>query len=137
MKTRVLHQGRAAGVHPRLLSFLGWWQFHGLFPLVVLPDGGIRTDEAKQLSYFMAKPRKSAARTLRDTPHGRGAALDLAPFIAGAIPWHDWDRFRVVGLAAEVYGLVWGGRWPERDGPHVEIPGWRSLPFPPVPFETS
>lgn len=126
----IYHRARATGVDGRLLAFLDWWETHGPFPLLVLTDGGIRWDEERQTFFF--KTGRSRAATLSETAHGRGGAIDAAPYVNGKVPWHDWDFFECYGEAAEQQGLVWGGRWTKlRDGPHIEVPNWRALPFPP------
>lgn len=132
----VYYRERAAGVHPRLVAFLDWWASgFGAFPLGVGTDGGLRSDEATQAKLFAEGRTK--AKTLADTPHGRGCALDLYPLdfvdgraklvLDGADP--RWARF---GELAESYGLTWGGRWTSIvDRPHVELPDWRAQTFPP------
>lgn len=125
----ILHEERAKGVDLRLLAFLEWWKARGPFTLTVLPGGGFRTDEAEQLANF--RSGASRARTLADTPHGRGGALDLAPLIGSKVDWTDWATFEVMGGLAEDRGLEWGGRWTTlKDGPHIQVPNWRVLPYP-------
>jgi hypothetical protein len=143
----------ATGVHPALRGLLGEWNRVGGHTVVVAPGdvaswpypGGVRTDEAGQVA--AAGAGLSKATTLRDTAHGRGAALDVWP--DGFDPHRGFDTqpglehlFRVFGEWAEaqsvqvggdVWNFTWGGRWKKPDLPHVEIFGWRSLPFPP-PF---
>lgn len=132
----VLHRERADGVDLRLQGFLDWWAGHGAFPLLVLTDGGVRTNEALQAHFFEAGVSK--AKTLAETPHGRAGALDLAPLIHGNVPWTDMGLFRTIGIAAEKQGFQWGGRWTNPvDCPHVQVPNWKLLPFPPVPVGAS
>lgn len=61
--------------------------------------------------------------------HLAGHAIDLAPWMDGAIPWENWPAFEEVGLvmkkaASELnIPIVWGGDWKNfRDGPHFELP---------------
>ena len=132
---KVFRKDRAKGVHPLLVSFLEWWEQHGPFCIVVLAEGGLRMDAELQARLFASGATR--ARTLEDTPHGRGAALDVAPRINGAVPWQDWGLFLVIGERAEALGLEWGGRWKTlRDGPHLQVPDWRQLPYPPAPSPT-
>lgn len=139
---RVLHRQRAAGVDPRLVAFLDWWDKNGEFVIVVDPDGGVRTDAAKQASF--AASGVSSAATLDATPHGRAGALDLHPVLRltkdgrGALElgMKRVDLYERIGVAAEKFGLKWGGRWrtktfPDGDQPHIEVPDWRTLPYPP------
>ncbi len=130
---RLFNRQRAAGVHPKLQEFLTWWEEHGPFPISVVAEGGVRTDEAKQRDFFNRGVSKAA--TLKETPHGRAAALDLAPYDtqkkAPVFTGVDAE-FAAIGSAAKAHGLVWGGDWTGlKDLPHVELPNWRSLPFPP------
>lgn len=134
----VLRRDRANGVDQRLQDFLDWWEGYGPFPLTVMIDGGVRTDEAKQAQFFATGV--SGAKTLAETPHGRGGAMDLYPTINGEIRGllYDPDQeeaatyFRQMGALAKEHGLKWGGDWLRRkDLPHVEVPDWKELPFPP------
>lgn len=145
--SKVLHIERAKGCDVRLLSFLKWWQENGTFDIHVAPDGGVRHDEEKQLSYFLNG--YSNAKTLEETAHGRGGAIDLYPVGFNpsiAIPRHSLGppnsggtkqpvteaRFFELGAAGENFGLVWGGRWKSPyDLPHFQVPNWQRLPFPP------
>lgn len=136
---RVLKRERAAGVLLPLDELLDAWEREGTHDVEVAPDGGYRTDAAKQASY--AADGNSNAVTLAQTPHGRGAGLDVYPVgFVTRIPWEQQPqeiklKFAAFGSFAEQRGLEWGGRWrgakfPNGDQPHVEIKGWRSLPFP-------
>ena len=141
-KARVLNIERAKGVNESLLSFLQFWQDNGEFDILVAPDGGLRYGAeaaAKQLSYYNAG--NSRAKTLAETPHGRGGALDLWP--VGFNPAITLNRnspdslnykwaFNKIGSAAMNQGLDWGGRWTTLyDLPHIEMTNWRSLAYPP------
>lgn len=149
---RVAARERAAGVLPELHQLLDEWEASGPHEVIVAPLGGLRASSDDQAE--LAALGMSAATDLRSTPHGRGAALDVWPtsFLA-YVPqswggtranWASWEQvanpvkreFAVFGAFAEARGLKWGGRWrsakyPNGDQPHVEIPGWTSLPFPP------
>ncbi len=141
-RRRVRYRERAEGVLPPLVALLDAWDAEGTHDVMVAPDGGLRTDEARQAGY--ASSGTSNAATLEDTPHGRGAALDVypvsfLPYISGR--WEDVPgpvklEFATFGRFAEARGLKWGGRWsssrfPNGDQPHVELPNWRSYPYPP------
>lgn len=124
----VVHRERAAGVDQRLQDFLDEWERTGPFQICVCPDGGVRTDEAKQEA--LAAAGKSNAATLADTPHGRAGAVDLAPYYRWSPQYDDWSPFEEIGARAKAFGLRWGGDFINlRDGPHVEVPDWRGLPF--------
>ncbi len=151
MSAYVAHIERALGVHPSLLALLEDWNRLGSHDVVIAggegwPNGGLRTDVLEQHKAFVAGLTK--ARTLADTPHGRGAALDVWPY--GFNPHRGFDGqldmpalFRVFGQFAEDRGFVWGGRWDfhtpgstlSGDYPHVEVADWRHLPYPPQPIE--
>jgi hypothetical protein len=136
----VLNRERAAGVRPELLTLLDAWEREGTHAVMVAPDGGARIGPeaaAKQAAFFKSGASKAA--TLADTPHGRGAALDVYP--VGFNPGKSMDsqpdmraRFRVFGEWAERKGFVWGGRWasfgPDGDAPHIELQNWRRFPMP-------
>jgi hypothetical protein len=127
----IWRRDRALGVDGRLLRFLDWWEAHGEFPILVLPDGGLRISKEEQARLYAVGASK--ARTLEETPHGRGGALDLAPYSDGLVPWTKWGLFAQIGQAAEWQGLEWGGRWTElKDGPHIQVPDWKTLPYPPL-----
>lgn len=144
-RARVLERYTAHGVHPDLQWLMDEWELYGPFDITVgnlpgFPGGGLRTDEAGQAA--AAGANLSQAATLRNTPHGRGAAVDFWP--TDFNPWIPWAaqpasikiKFLEIGKFAEARGFEWGGRWrsktfPDGDQPHVEIIGWRMLPFPP------
>lgn len=140
LKRRVYHRERAAGVVPELQAFLTWWEANGPFPISVDPQGGVRSDEAAQQALH-AKGASNAA-SLKDTPHGRGGALDLYPVLRGnpdtgavlelASDAKSPELFAQLGAIAQQHGLAWGGLWSSlKDLPHVEVRNWKSLPFPP------
>lgn len=127
---KVWFRERARGVVAELQRFLDACERQLAFDVCVVVDGGVRTDAAKQASYA-AKGTSNAA-TLEDTPHGRGAALDVMPCDAQGRPlWAAYAAQAAVGGLAESMGLQWGGRFRSYDGGHVQVPWWRTLPFPP------
>jgi len=142
-KAKVEFVERARGCDSRLLDFLAWWQENGSFDILVAPDGGVRIGmaaEQRQLQYFNTGTSK--AKTLRETPHGRGAAFDLWPVgfnpsgvaltRSSAMHVNKKAEFYAIGQAAEAFGLIWGGNWKTLyDLPHVEVPNWQQLPYPP------
>jgi hypothetical protein len=150
---RVHHRERAQGSHDKLIAFLDWWETGGPFEIVVAQMGGPRSQRVVSELYAQGRTQPGPpcrcklkpcakhplgltvtnAKRAEDTAHGRAAALDLLPLINGVVPWDDWHAFERLGELAEAFGLEWGGRFPEpKDGPHVQLTGWRSLPFPPV-----
>jgi hypothetical protein len=134
----------AAGVHPGMQALLDAWENEGWFDVMVgepfagFPGGGLRTaaDAAGQAAACQAD--LSNACTLADTPHGRGAALDIWP--VGFVPTKSHaeqplpgmlERMMEFGRWARSKGYEWGGDWADPDYPHVQLRAWRSLPFPP------
>ncbi len=154
-RVRVINRERAAGVHPTMLAFLDYWEVNGPFDVEIgqlpgFPGGALRTAADAGGQAAACEADLSSACTIIDTPHGRGAALDLWPVGMGFNPWTPWRQqpehikaaFEQIGLAAERFGLEWGGRWrnekmPDGDQPHVQMKNWRSLPFPPPNYAYS
>jgi hypothetical protein len=133
----VHHLERIERCQQPLRDFFGWWNLHGLFPITIPPEGGVREDEAEQAEFFALGV--SGAKTLDDTPHGPAhrAAVDAYPAILGRNGRvvriltdvrnpHVLARFTAYGLKAMHHGLEWGGLWSRRDYPHVEVPNWRT-----------
>ena len=60
-------------------------------------------------------------------PDGFAHAVDLAPWVRGAIPWDDWQKFEEVNKAMQMAAryfkiqLTWGGTWEQKDGPHFQL----------------
>lgn len=148
MTSRVFHFNRIAQVDPRLVQFFAWWNRQGPFAITIPQTGGIRTNELLQARLF--SEGMTRARSLADTPHGRGAAVDAYPAVldpsgvyVAAIHLDaktEMSRmlFRTYGELAEQHGLHWGGRFEPLnehglgwDLPHVEVHNWRELPYPP------
>lgn len=151
---RVFHREHALGVHPDLLAFLDWWEEAGPFAVTIPPDGGLRDDTTQAALYAKGRttpgPRAGEkghpplgypvtnAKTVHDTPHGRGAAVDLLPVLASpdgqrvlAVLDSDRSLFQALGGLAQARGLVWGGCFHAPiDLDHVEVPDWKQLPVP-------
>lgn len=143
---RVLYRERADGVHPDLQWLLDQWESEGSHVVEIAggPNwphpGGLRSSELGQAA--TAAMGLSKAVTLQETPHGRGAALDVWP--RGFRPDRSYaaadqlpgarELMATFGAFARSRGLVWGGLWSTPDDPHVELCNWRSLPFPPPDY---
>jgi peptidoglycan L-alanyl-D-glutamate endopeptidase CwlK len=104
---------------------------------------GLRTEEEQARLYAQGRtapgPIVTLAATAEATAHGRGAAVDLAILdSAGRPSWDIWTLplYEAVGLLAEAAGLEWGGRFTRPDRPHLQLAGWRELPFPFNPQST-
>ncbi len=150
---KVRYLENAAGTHPALRALLTAWDSTGTHTVTVAPagtdwpiPGGLRLEVEGQAQ--AAALGLSNATTLRDTPHGRGAALDVWP--DGFNPrrgfdvqpsmkqlfqvFGEWAELQAVRVGSAEFSFTWGGRFSKPDMPHVEIYGWRSLPFPPPPY---
>lgn len=127
----VRHMERLMGVDERIWKSALEWSAAGPFVITVAPDGGLRTNPTWQAQMFLGG--KSKARTLEETPHGRGGAADFYPLEKGRLVLDvDDPRWEQLGVWFEARGLEWGGRWDRfKDKPHVQVPRWTSLPFPP------
>jgi hypothetical protein len=151
---KVLRRERADGVDARLQAFLDWWEANGPFELLVLKHGGLRSQRVVDELFAQGRTQPGPpcrckvkpcmkhplgltvtnAKLASQTPHGRAGGLDAAPLIDGRVSWDEWKWFLTYGELAEKRGLEWGGRWTDpRDGPHVQVPDWERLPFPPPP----
>lgn len=138
----VHNKDRANGAHAELRKLLEDWEREGTHEVTVAVDGGLRWGldaEQKQKGFFDAGLSKAA--TLKQTPHGRGAALDVHP--VGFNPNAGFDtqpgmreKFVSFGTWAESKGFTWGGRFGSfgKDGdlPHIEIKNWATrFAYPP------
>ena len=134
---------KLADVNPLFRNLIDEWKTaKQTFPIQI--DDGLRKGveaELAQKSYFAKGMSK--AKTLRETPHGRGAAIDIRPVsftpAMERLAWPDVPEkvkteFYIFGLFAENRGFKWGGRWrnatfPYGDQRHIEIVGWERIPF--------
>lgn len=129
-------------VHPSFKTLIENWKSHpNTFPIKIV--SGLREDEAEVARLYAIG--MSNAKNLSETPHGRGGAIDIHPAdFNPRIAWPDQPdamklKFYVFGMYAEVAGYTWGGRWrgkkfPYGDQPHVERKDWKTMPYPPKPF---
>jgi hypothetical protein len=56
-----------------------------------------------------------------ESSHQTGSAFDTAIIERGEAVW-DLERFREVAEIGNALGLIWGGNFMIRDGPHFELP---------------
>lgn len=89
---------------------------------------GVRT-VAQQREYVARGSSKTMASYHLLQADGLGHAADLAPLVAGVIPWNNWQAFAdladvVKACAAELgVPVEWGGVWKTfKDGPDFQIP---------------
>lgn len=119
---------RLEGVHPDLIRVVV--RAIQLTPIDFTVIEGVRSWERQRELYAQGK-----SKTL-NSKHLTGHAVDLAPWVRGAIPWDDWSAFDQVAKAmlqaAEQLGVAirWGGDWNQNgrsddetflDGPHFEL----------------
>lgn len=117
---------RLIGVHPDLIAVVKLAIQRTQVDFTVVE--GVRT-VAQQREYVARGSSKTMASYHLPQSDGLGHAVDLAPLVGGAIPWHNWQAFAdlavlVKGCAAELgVPVEWGGDWKTfRDGPHFQIP---------------
>ncbi|MDQ3023219.1 MAG: M15 family metallopeptidase [bacterium] len=116
---------RLEGVHPHLVKVMKSAICCSVLDFSVIE--GMRT-LAQQKKYMAA----GATRTM-NSRHLTGHAVDVAPYINGAIRW-DWPLYHQLALvikkaaADEGVPIQWGGDWRSfKDGPHWELP-WKVYP---------
>lgn len=132
---KVYHREMADPLDARLRAALDEYAVGGPWPIRL--TSGLRIGpaaEVEQLSYF--NTGKSKAKTLDQTPHGRGGAFDFGVVNVPLVSIHTAkdhpELYAQCAAFFEARGLVWGGRFPGfYDGPHIEVPNWRALPYPP------
>lgn len=109
---------RLIGVHPDLVRVVRRALELSTVDFAVLE--GLRTKKRQ------AELVKAGASWTMNSRHLTGHAVDLAPFIGGAIRW-DWPPFhelaRAMDSASRELGIpiIWGGDWKVKDGPHFEL----------------
>jgi hypothetical protein len=127
---------RLVNVHPQLQQLISMWEYDGSHDIFIPADGAMREGieaSSHQLQLYLSG--RSGARTLAETPHGRGAALDVWPVgydFAKDVSLQPLMKTRLekFGAFAKTYGFTWGGDWSSiKDYPHVEITNWRNLPY--------
>lgn len=118
------------GVHPYLVAMVVMaLRGHTKIDFMVLD--GLRTKQEQQKLVDRGRSRTMDSLHLEQVD-GYAHAVDLAPLVAGSIPWDDWEMFEYVAdvmrEAAVNLGyndfLVWGGSWESlKDGPHFQLEG--------------
>lgn len=106
---------------PRLKKVV--WAVSDVMPLVVVC--GFRGKEEQEKAFNEGKSKLHYPESKHNFTPSR--AVDLAPLVAGVIPWSDHSAFEkmaaiVLQKADELeVPLVWGGNWAMRDMPHFEL----------------
>lgn len=136
----------ADGVLDPLQQLLNLLMLEGEGEWTIPEHGGYRygpIDEAKQEELFRTK--QSKAKSLKQTPHGRRAAVDLWP--KGFNPNRSFEhpsnvgmleRFKYWGAFVDKHGPALGIRWGGHfngfgqygDMPHCEMSDWARRAFP-------
>lgn len=116
---------RLQGVHPDLVKVVQ--RAIQLTPVDFTVLEGLRTLE--QQKKYLAEGKSL---TLKSR-HLDGHAVDLAPFVSGAVSW-EWQYFHQIAAAMKRAAteleipLEWGGDWIGlKDGPHFQLP-WKQYP---------
>lgn len=109
---------RLSGVHPKLVSLIKDFAQTSTQDFIVTE--GLRTvDRQKELV------QAGASRTMK-SKHLTGRAVDLAVVVGTEVRW-DWPLYAALGKALKAHaaamgiGIVWGGDWKMKDGPHFEL----------------
>lgn len=138
---KVFGRDKLTQVHPEILAFLFWWNAHGPFAIKV--TSGKRIESEQRALYAQGRttagPIVTNAASSRDTPHGLrvtsggpvACAIDVYPWTGSAIILDFNDpRWAVLIARGEEHGLFSGSRFSTlKDNPHLEVVGWRALPF--------
>jgi len=108
---------------PLAIEFLARLVEAGL-PVMVVDT--LRTEEEQEENI-----RRGVSWT-KNSKHLSGRAIDIAPYetyqLHGGdkLQWNAsdpvWDR---IGKIGEALGLIWGGRWKQKDMGHFEAPLWQ------------
>jgi peptidoglycan L-alanyl-D-glutamate endopeptidase CwlK len=135
----VHHRERADGVHEDLIEWLDF-----VVPLLnfdTLITAGVRTAAEQEELYAQGRTKPGNVVThshAAQSAHCHGGAVDIAPFIHGAIPWDKkdpgYELWPQIGASAGARGLGWGGcgtgGWTHFvDRPHIEVAFWQQLPL--------
>jgi peptidoglycan L-alanyl-D-glutamate endopeptidase CwlK len=133
----LVNAGRLTGVNAKLVAVV--IKAAASLPFTVCVVEGVRT-KARQAELYAqgrTKPGKVVTWTL-NSKHIGGMAVDLAPYVNGAIDWSDLRKFDAIAkamfaAAAELKTPIrWGADWDrdgkprergESDSPHFELTG--------------
>ena len=90
----------------------------------VLITGTLRTFEEQATLYEQGRTKPGNIVTWAkagESFHNYGIAFDFVPLKDGKPDWKDLEAFRRVGEIGEDLELQWGGRWPKKDRPHLQV----------------
>lgn len=80
----------------------------------------------KRFKFWDLTPReiKTKITWTLDSKHFYGKAVDFVPFIKGKADWRaPLEYWQKCGEIAETLGFEWGGRWKQKDLPHIQYRG--------------
>lgn len=79
--------------------------------------------------WIVSDPKKIVTQAQGDnSPHTRGGAVDLVPWLSGKLLWDRDDLFAEMAAEARSMGIVCGRDFTHRDDDHFEHPAWRTWP---------
>ena len=122
---------RLKGVHPLLSATICLGIKKSTVDFTIIE--GVRSkDRQKELfAQGRTKPGKIVTWTLNSNhipkSDGFGHAVDIAPWVDGAIDWNTWEYFErirdaIVSASFDIgCEIEWGGDWKRKDGPHFEL----------------
>ena len=126
-------RSRLVGVHPELVRVVELAIRLTTVDFVVTAGNRTKEEQAALYAQGRTKPGPVVTWTLNSN-HIGGRAVDVVPFVNGAVEWDNngklglWPRIaEAFESAAKELGvpLVWGGRWAKPDRPHFELRrGW-------------
>lgn len=129
-----------AGVHPDLVAVMEAAAEKPPVPFTIIEGPRTRARQRELVDEGVSWTMNSRHIPARfDGVDGEvAAAVDVVPDADAAKPglqldWDDWGAFRRIARhildVAEKRGvqIVWGGSWPQRDGPHFELE-WHAYP---------
>jgi peptidoglycan L-alanyl-D-glutamate endopeptidase CwlK len=126
---------RLEGVNPRMVAVVKL--AISISPVDFVVVEGVRTPERQRELYAQGrtKPGKVVTWTLK-SKHIDGLAVDLAPWVNGAVDWNDLAKFDAIAKAMMTAAkqlntpIRWGANWDgderprekgEGDSPHFEL----------------
>lgn len=126
-------RSRLVGVHPELVRVVELAIRLSTVDFVVTQGNRTQAEQDALYAQGRTKPGKVVTWT-RNSNHIGGRAVDVAPFVGGALEWDEngklglWPRIaEAFESAASELGvpIAWGGRWTKPDRPHFELArGW-------------
>lgn len=137
MTLNALSESRLEGVNDALVNVVRCAIKRLPFSVMVVEGLRSKQRQADLYAQGRTKPGKVVTWTLR-SKHLEGRAVDLAPFIDGAIDWSDGTKFDKINMAmmtsaAELgieirWGADWDGDGRPREKGETDSPHWELVP---------